>query len=1181
MKKKKYNNGGPIEPNIQTLGNIKFDSNTSRRGNDGEMIVKDINTGKDYGVIRKPDGSYTWYNPNIGGRYKPNIPRAYDLKSDMKNLKLIDRWAADAMTSDEDIKVMNEVLDALDYYSNNRVDGKMTDEEVKFRKLLLDVEPFGYDVKDKVKDYKKYKNLSEEERGKIIEAKLKRKREEGDTNYEERRAYFAKYLGLPYDEKLLNKSKSKPGKSSDSNAEYYDSDLVKSRVAKTIKQGYNLNKSSLDPVDNQLGNYTINRGESNYLNNASGKGDFKVPYYSYYDRWDLDVPGMPFSIDKYNYPFEVYGRIYEEDLEGVRKKRSGPKVMDKYPTKQVGSNTYGNQKAYGGKLDIQSKENINSILGAVSGIAPMFGPVGMGVGAAAMVGSNLLTNNIEKQKMGPHLANFSGYADGGKIKKTVAKRVSPMTVAEKQALAVEYGLKKDGTKGMEKTMEAIASLNPLSNTMSFLAKEDKNPMDYVSLIPGVKAASALGKTANTLNKTSRQARNVKNAQTALRTLDYVDPIAPFIEGGKSHYAMGGPVDPPNIQYVTLGDKKIRFDSNQGVPLMLGGKPMSNRYAVKDIDTNFYIDVERDPISGAYMPATGTIPRFDVDNIIDNRGGGSSSSTKSKSKDRFREFADGGFIGINSSSFKVDGDPNKKDSEFYAPKGVYLDDEEVVKNDSFVFSNRIKNPNTLRTFAKDAQRIEMATKKAEDKFKKYGDSISENTVKYNNMVVDKLAESQEFIATIKGLRDDSKMMANGGPFDPLPGQQFMSTPYSDVFYDPYNKRLVKRLPNGSYINKIKDANDASYIPNQEAISSHLQSYPDPMANPVDIVGKKYNPSTDTIPYKQQDFDVNERMRGMDPFTGVKMRPVGTTTTGPTTGPTTGGYVPSLDPGFVNTPTPPSPVVTTPTVNKTSKSRKPSTAKPTTIPTTPSYTDGRDLLDQSMYANNSLPFEALPIPTLPTSMMSSTALQSSKPVLPPSTIPTGPFFPNTGSNSTKGINSNFTPGDYMQMIAMGSRFLNIGSSEVDRPNLDTTNISKNSYDVNPVLQQNNRNYQNALNNTNAISPNLRRALANQMYATKLQQDSNVMDQYQQMNNQANVDYENRLSNQNRFNAQQTSYTQDINARNRGALRNARQTAYDQIGVAGMMLNDKKQASSYIQALKIRYPDISENILKDILG
>jgi hypothetical protein len=56
----------PTKPaNMQTLGNIKFDSNLARKGSYGNLIVQDVNSGKDYGVVRKKDGSYDWYKEGM------------------------------------------------------------------------------------------------------------------------------------------------------------------------------------------------------------------------------------------------------------------------------------------------------------------------------------------------------------------------------------------------------------------------------------------------------------------------------------------------------------------------------------------------------------------------------------------------------------------------------------------------------------------------------------------------------------------------------------------------------------------------------------------------------------------------------------------------------------------------------------------------------------------------------------------------------------------------------------------------------------------------------------------------------------------------------------------------------------------------------------------------------------
>ena len=54
----RYGTGGPVTPNWQTVGHIKFDSNKARQGKHGNLIVTDVNSGRDYGVVRKSNGSY-------------------------------------------------------------------------------------------------------------------------------------------------------------------------------------------------------------------------------------------------------------------------------------------------------------------------------------------------------------------------------------------------------------------------------------------------------------------------------------------------------------------------------------------------------------------------------------------------------------------------------------------------------------------------------------------------------------------------------------------------------------------------------------------------------------------------------------------------------------------------------------------------------------------------------------------------------------------------------------------------------------------------------------------------------------------------------------------------------------------------------------------------------------------
>lgn len=674
----------------------------------------------------------------------------------------------------------------------------------------------------------------------------------------------------------------------------------------------------------------------------------------------------------------------------------------------------------GGKMDPSQQQDLAGVLGVASSIAPMFGPVGIGVGLAAGLGATALNNSAEKKMRGPHLSTFAGYAGGG-------------------------------------------SIDPL----------------------------------NQLLNQSRVLRNLYSQSVAIPTL-------------RTNY---------------------------------------------DNDKNF----QYQPISQNYMESSGP--------------------TKSKSKDRFRERANGGMIDVNSSSMEVNGNPNQVDSVYYPEKNVYLDDQEIVKN-NFVYSNRITNPLSGNSFAKDSKKIESSTAKAEKRLKNSSDPISENTIKRNEASAERLAQIQEIVAEKMGKRDPQVMgYANGGPFDPLPGQQYMEI-YSGPngvkqYYDPYNNRQVFRKPEtGTYF----AARDNYALPAKDLIAQHLKAYPGTTQAQV--------PQQSTTPVVSN----SQVMSGYDPMTGNKgfQFPITPQLPRDSSAPGPLDFIPG---DFDPTPNPVNSVKPSPVESvKRSPVRG---VKPLPAKTWKPVPDSE--FDPNMYKRDPMTYLDYPMETIPYMKEQGVPYKSDglNPVEsmypnqvpklgsdPRNTIPTS-IDPSNPTAPVSGYRDGFTTGDYMQIAAALSRAGNFQKAEMETPNLDLTNITKNAYDVNPVLGQNNRNYQNALNNTTASSPNLRRAIANQLYGQKLNQDSNSLEQYQQMNNQAATQYEDRLSNQRRFNAQQTGYTQDINARNRGAGMNARQAAFDQLGTVGIMLNKRKESQAYINALKVRYPDISDSVLKDILG
>lgn len=149
----------------------------------------------------------------------------------------------------------------------------------------------------------------------------------------------------------------------------------------------------------------------------------------------------------------------------------------------------------------------------------------------------------------------------------------------------------------------------------------------------------------------------------------------------------------------------------------------------------------------------------------NTPGASWGSSKSKSKERFREKYTGGVLPISSESVQIKGAPNKVDGNSFPQIQANLDHNEVLKN-NFVFSNRLKDDITSSPFAKLALLIEKGTANAEKVLKiNPSDQFAKNTIRLNNQNLENVAKRQEQKAQSLGLRDSSRGYQNGGPIEP--------------------------------------------------------------------------------------------------------------------------------------------------------------------------------------------------------------------------------------------------------------------------------------------------------------------------------------------------------------------------------------------------------------------------------
>ena len=272
---------------------------------------------------------------------------------------------------------------------------------------------------------------------------------------------------------------------------------------------------------------------------------------------------------------------------------------------------------------------------------------------------------------------------------------------------------------------------------------------------------------------------------------------------------------------------------------------------------------------------------------------------------------------------------------------------------------------------------------------------------------------------------------------------------------------------------------------------------------------------------------------------------------------------------------SPATTAPKVSKHTPQRKVTPNTTVTSPVTPApAVDPRIQFFPKPGQDTPPPFGEQPVDLLPT------------PELGPQTFTQNSVTDSQLANATTTANprqrNKFTTGDYIQLGALAGEFLPLlGGAEKDKAQMDSTPITKESYDVQQVLAQNQRNFANVAATINTPSETLRRAILSQLDATKANRDNQALTQYQQMNETARVRYEDRLSNQRRFNIGQKTYTDNINAANRAAYRSSVQNAFTSLNNLGLALNDREMQQKQLALLQTRYKDVYDNIISSLMN
>lgn len=171
------------------------------------------------------------------------------------------------------------------------------------------------------------------------------------------------------------------------------------------------------------------------------------------------------------------------------------------------------------------------------------------------------------------------------------------------------------------------------------------------------------------------------------------------------------------------------------------------------------------------------------------------------------------------------------------------------------------------------------------------------------------------------------------------------------------------------------------------------------------------------------------------------------------------------------------------------------------------------------------------------------------------------------------SPFTTGDVFSVGALAANTaMNVFNKPREyRPQYDTTPITKQTYDPSRILSQNNLGYQQALTTNQTSSAPLNRAIAANLFSNKMEADANTITQYNQMNNQATTQYQQLLSNQQRYNNQQYFSGVDYNNRAKDQRLTNISSSFADIASFGQSLNERKSQLEMLELLRKVYPNI----------
>lgn len=193
----------------------------------------------------------------------------------------------------------------------------------------------------------------------------------------------------------------------------------------------------------------------------------------------------------------------------------------------------------------------------------------------------------------------------------------------------------------------------------------------------------------------------------------------------------------------------------------------------------------------------------------------------------------------------------------------------------------------------------------------------------------------------------------------------------------------------------------------------------------------------------------------------------------------------------------------------------------------------------------------------------------------------WMPSKNTTSTlKSNNSNkYGIGDYMQLGAAGIQSI---AALLDRPHtpparIINSPITENRYNPARALQENQFTTNAAVNalGNNYSSAGVSSGLQN-LYANKYKADSGIIQNYDQMNQQAKTQYEERLGQRDQFNSQIQTQNDVIKQQDKANYTNGLYNALESVSNVGKGLNQKESSDKALKYLMLNDPEAYKSFM-----